>query len=112
MDGLSEVLPPQHVETQLDARHAIQVDDGPFEAKVIHVVEVVGGHYHLPLSNIKGVSSIPPPLSKALHQGSTCGPFQKKANDSLEARFPNIGPGFRAEKVVPFHHLLVLPLPV
>ena len=65
-NGFSGVLPPQHVETQLDARHADQIDDGPFEAKASHVVEVIGSHYHLPLSNMKGVGSIPSPLNEAL----------------------------------------------
>ena len=66
------MLPPQHVETQLDARHTVQTDDGPFKAKASHVVKVVGSHRHLPLSNMKGVGSIPPHLNEALHQGSTC----------------------------------------
>ena len=66
-NGLSGVLPPQHVETQLDARHTIQVDDGPFEVKIVHAVEVIGSHRHLSLSNMKGVGSIPPLLDEALH---------------------------------------------
>ena len=94
----------QHVETQLDAWHIIQVDDGPFEAKADHAVEVIRSHYYLPLSNMKGVSSIPPPLNKALNQGSTYGPFQKKANDKLKARFPDKGPDFRKKNIVPLHH--------
>ena len=53
-----EYFLPQHVETQLDARYTVQVDDGPFEAKTNHAVEVVGSHHHLPLRNIKGVGSI------------------------------------------------------
>ena len=69
-DGLNGVLPPQHVETPLDARHAIQTDDGPFKAKADHVVKVIWSHHHFPLNNMKGVGSILPPLNKALHQGS------------------------------------------
>ena len=61
-DGLSGVLPPQHVKTQQDARCAVEVNDSPFKAKADHAVEVIGCHRHLPLNNIKGVSSIPPPL--------------------------------------------------
>ena len=105
-DGLSGVLPPQHVETQLDARHTIQVDDGPFEVKTVHAVEVIGSHRHLSLSNMKGVGSIPPPLNEALHQGSTYEFLQKKANDGLEARFPDVGLGFKDKKVVPLYHLI------
>ena len=78
-NGLDGILPTQPVETQLDARHAIQADDGPFEAKASHAVEVLGSHHKL--SNMKGVSSIPPSLDEALHQGSNYGPFRKKAND-------------------------------
>ena len=52
------------------------------------------------------VGSIPPPLNGALHQGSTRRLLRKKSNDRLEARLPNIGPGFRNEKVVPLHHLI------
>ena len=36
MNALSGVFPPQHVKTQLDARHADQIEDGPFEAKANH----------------------------------------------------------------------------
>ena len=67
VDGLDRVLPPQHVKSQIDAWHSIQVDDGPFEAKTSHVVEVVGSNNHLPFNNMKAVSSIPPPLNEALH---------------------------------------------
>ena len=105
-NGLSGVLPPQHVETQLDAQHAIQTDDGPFKAKVGHVVEVVRSHRHLLLSNLKGVGSIPPPLNEALHQGSTQRLLREKTNDRLEARLLDVGPGFKDKKVVPFHHLV------
>ena len=82
-NGLSGVLPPQHVKTQLDAQYVIQVNDGPFEAKADHAVEVIGSHCHLPLSNMKCMSSIPPSLDEALHQSSTCGPFWKEADDRL-----------------------------
>ena len=70
VDGLSGVLPPQHVKTQLDAWHTIQIDDGTFEAKAGHVVKVVRSHCHLSLNNMKGVGSILPPLNEALQQGS------------------------------------------
>ena len=105
-NGLSGVLPPQHVKTQLDTRHTFQTDDSPFETKAGHAVEVVGSHRQLPLSNMKGVGSIPPPLNEALHQGSTRGLLRKKSNDRLKALLPNIGLGFKNEKVVPLHHLI------
>ena len=70
-DGPSRVLPLQHVKTQLDAQHAIQINDGPFKAKASHAVEVIGSHRHLPLSNMEGMSSIPPPLDEVLLQSST-----------------------------------------
>jgi len=44
-------------------------NDGPLEAKVDHVVEVIGSHRNLPISDMKGVGSVPPPLNEALHQG-------------------------------------------
>ena len=70
VDGLSGVLPPQHVETQLNTQRTIQIDDSPFEAKTGHAVKVERNHRHLPLSNMKGVDSIPPPFNEALHQDS------------------------------------------
>ena len=69
------------------------------------MVEVVGSNHHLPLGNMKDVSSIPSPLNESLHQGSICEPFRKKANDSLEARFLDVGPSFKDEKIVSLHHL-------
>ena len=86
--------------------HAVQVNDGPFKAETSHAIKVVGSHCHLPLSNMKGVSSIPPPLNEALHQGSAHSLFRNKSNDRLEARLSNIGPSFRGKKVVPLHHLI------
>ena len=86
-NGLSGVLPPQHVKTQLDTWHTFQTDDSPFEAKASHAVEVLGSHRQLPLSNMKGVGSIPPPLNEALHQGSAHRALWKKANDVLKAHF-------------------------
>ena len=88
MDGLDRVLPPQHIKTQLDAWHAIQINDGPFETKADHVVEVIGNHCYLLLNNMEDISSIPPPLDKALHQSSTYKLFRQKAKDRLEVRFP------------------------
>ena len=105
-EGLGRVLPPQHVETQLDAQHTIQVDDSPFEAKVGHTVKVIGSHRHFPFNNIKGMGNIPPPLNEALHQGSAHRPFLEEANDGLEACFLDVGPGFRNKKVVSFHHFV------
>ena len=49
-NGLSGVLPPQHVKTQLDAQYVIQVNDGPFEAKANYAVEIIRSHRYLPLS--------------------------------------------------------------
>ena len=88
----------------MDARHIVQTNDGPFEAKAGYTVEVVGSHRHLPLSDIKGVGSIPPPLNEALHQGSTRKLLRKKTNDKLEAWLPDVGPSFGDKKVMPLHH--------
>ena len=106
MDGHSGMLPPKHVETQLDAQRAIQTNYGPFEAKANHVVKVVWSHRHLSLSNMKGVASIPPPLNMALHQGSARRLLQKKTNDRLKARLWDIAPSFRDKKIIPLHHLI------
>ena len=70
------------------------------------MIEVIRSHRYLPLSNMKGVRSIPPSVNESLHQGSTCGPLWKKIDDRLEARFPDVGPSFRDKKVVPFYHLI------
>ena len=56
---------------QCPAGHAIYADDGPLKAKAGHAIKVVGSHRHLPLNNMKGVGSIPPPLNEALRQGGT-----------------------------------------
>ena len=66
-NGLSGVLPPQHVNAQLDTRHAIQTDDGPLKTKASHVVKFVGSHHYLPLGDMIGVGSVPPPFNEALH---------------------------------------------
>jgi len=50
-----------------------QTDDGPFKASM---------------------SSFPPPLDEALHQGSTYRHFRKKANDRLKAHFSDVNPCF------------------
>ena len=73
------------------------------------MVEVVGSHRHLLLSDMKGVSSIPPPLNEAQHQGSPCRLLQKKANDRLKARLLNVGPSFEDKNVVPLHQLVSAP---
>ena len=62
MDGLSEVLPPQHVNAQLHAQQVVQTNDGPLKIKVSHAEEVIGSHWHLSLNNMKGVGTVPPPL--------------------------------------------------
>ena len=92
--------------TQLDARHAIQTNDGPFKAKVDHVVEVIGIHRHLLLNNMECMSSISPPLDEALHQSSTYGPFWQTDKDRLKAHFPNVSPRFRNKEVIPLYHLV------
>ena len=67
MDGLSGVLPHQNVDAELHAQHVVQTDDRPFAVKAGHAVEVIRSHRHLPLGDIKGMGSVPPPLDKALH---------------------------------------------
>ena len=70
------------------------------------MVEVIRSHNHLPLNNVKGVGSIPPPLNEAMHRGSTHILFQKKTNDRLEAHLPDVGLCFRDKKVAPLYHLV------
>ena len=41
VDGLSRVLPPQHVDAQLHTQHAIQTNDGPLGDKTDHAVKVI-----------------------------------------------------------------------
>ena len=106
----SRVLPLQHVKTQLDAWHIVQTDNGPFEAKASHAVEVIRSHCHLLLSNVIGVGSIPPPLNEALHQGITRRHLWKKTNDRLEDCLLDVGPVFRDKKVAPLHYLVGAPL--
>ena len=48
-----------------------------------HLVEVVGSHYHLPISNVKGVSNVQPPLNQCLHQDTASETLRKQANDRL-----------------------------
>ena len=43
---------------------------------------------------MKGVGGVPPPLNKALGQGSTCKHFRKKTDDRLKAHLPDITPSF------------------
>ena len=106
VDGLSGVLPPQHVKTQLDAWHTVQIDDGTFEAKAGHVVKVVQSHCHLSLNNMKGVGSILSPFNEALQQGSTHKLLWKKTNDRLEACLSDIALDFGDMKIVPLHHFI------
>ena len=105
-NGLSGGLSPQHVNALQYTRHAIQTDDGPFETKAGHEVKVIGSHRQLPLGNVKGVGSIPPPLNEALQQGSTRGLLWKETNDGLKAIVPDVAPSFRGKLVEPFHHLI------
>ena len=90
----------------MDARCTVQTDDVPFEPKAGHAVKVIRNHRHLPLSNMKGVGSIPPPFNGALHQGSTRKLLQEKTNYMLKAYFPNIAPGFIDKKILPLHHFI------
>ena len=83
-----------------------KTNDGPLETKAGHVVEVIGSHRHLPLGDMKGVGSVPPPFNKALHQGGTCGLFWKKADDGLKACLLNIASSFGGEQVESLHHLI------
>ena len=62
----------------------------PLEAKASHAIKVIGSHRHLPLSNMKGVGGVPPPLNKVLHQGSICRRFRKKTDDRLKAHLLDI----------------------
>ena len=70
------------------------------------MVKVIGSHSHLPLSDVKGVGSVPPPLDKALHQGSTRRLLQKETDDRLKTRLSNIASSFGGEKVEPLHYLI------
>ena len=70
-DRLGGVPPLEQFYPQLNARLALQVYESPIAPKVGHMVEVVGSHNHIPVSNIEGVGSVPPPLSQSLHQNGT-----------------------------------------
>ena len=70
------------------------------------MVEVVGSHRHLPLSDVKGVGSVPPPLNEALHQGGTRGLLYKETNNRLEARLLDANPSFKGKQVELLHHLI------
>ena len=105
-DGLNGVLSPQHVDAQLHAWHIIQTNDGPLKTKVGQAKEVIGSHRHLLLRDMKGVGSVPPPLKKALHQGSTHGLFLKKVNDGLIAHLPDIASCFGGEQFELLHYLI------
>ena len=72
------------------------------------MVEVVGSHHHLLLSNMKGMGSTPR-LNEALHQGSTHRLLQKKTNDRLKTRLLDVDLGFGDKKVVPLYHLISAP---
>ena len=62
-----------------------QVDERPIIRKAVHSVKVMRSHCLLPISNMKGVGSIPPPLCQGLHQnGAGCG-LQQQTDDRLKA---------------------------
>ena len=73
MDRVSVIPPPEQVYPQLSARLTLQVYECPIAPKANHAVEIMGSHNHLPISNVKGVGSIPPPFSQGLHQNGTGG---------------------------------------
>ena len=67
MDRVIGVPPPKKVYAQLLARHTHQIYERPITPKASHVVEIMGSHSHLPISNVEGMGSIPPPLNQGLH---------------------------------------------
>ena len=70
------------------------------------MAEVIGSHRNLPISDMKVVGSVPPPLNEALHQGGISELFWKKANDGLKAHLPNIASSFGGKQIEPLHHLI------
>ena len=45
-----------------------QVDKRPIIPKAFHLVKFIMSHSYLPISNMEGVGSVPPPLNQRLHQ--------------------------------------------
>ena len=62
---------PEQIHAQIDALLALQIYKCPIAPKAGHVVEVMGSHRQLPISNMEGVSSVPPTFSQGLHQNGT-----------------------------------------
>ena len=62
-DCLDGITPPEQGYAQLSARLTLQVHESPIAPKAGHAVEVMRNHNHLPISNVEGVSSVPPPLN-------------------------------------------------
>ena len=68
VDHIRHVPPPQQIYNQLYTRLTFQINDRPITSKVGHLMEIMRSHCHLPISNVKGVGSLPPPFSQGLHQ--------------------------------------------
>ena len=58
MDCLSGVPFPEQFYAQQSALFTLQVYESPIAPKADHVVEVMGSHSHLPISNMEGVGSV------------------------------------------------------
>ena len=61
----------REIYAQMHAWLALKVDKRPITLKVSHLVEIMGSHGYLSISNVEGVGSVPPPFSQALHQDGT-----------------------------------------
>ena len=63
MDRLSGIPPPVQLYDQLNARLTLQVYESPIKPKASYAMEIVGSYNHLPISNLEGEGSVPPPLN-------------------------------------------------
>ena len=67
MDCLCHVPLSQQLYAQLKTLLTLQINDRTVSLKVGHSMDIMGSHCHLPLNNVEGVGSVPPPLSQCVH---------------------------------------------
>lgn len=64
-------------------------------------MEVMSCHGHLPLNDMEGISSVPPPLNQHLPHHTTSRALKKKAHKWLKDSFPYQGHNLDPEWLVP-----------
>ena len=80
-DRVSSIPLPKKIHAQLDALLTLQIYKCPITPKAGHVVEVMGSHRQLPISNKEGVGSVPLPFSQGLHQNGASRSLWQQAAD-------------------------------